>query len=243
MQEFSSVTASSYDAESLAPLLNEKAADGWSVVSIVAAGTNIVAYLQREADEAAAPADETPASDAVTTEAPAATDATTDESAADSPFVPAAAAAACRDRRCRRHARTGRGTGWLGQRPGRAGRTGRGRRGNLDRRPRRTGERARTGCRRTGRSRAGRSRTCSGRARSGRTGRGTGSRVGRARRLVRRPLRSVRAPLLGRRCMDRARVARRPAVHRPAGRLNIPTKREGTIPRRCMSTRHTADLA
>ena len=48
MQEFSSVTASSYDAESLAPLLNEKAADGWSVVSIVAAGTNIVAYLQRE---------------------------------------------------------------------------------------------------------------------------------------------------------------------------------------------------
>jgi hypothetical protein len=54
MQEFSSVTASSYDAESLAPLLNEKAADGWSVVSIVAAGTNIVAYLQRETDGAAA---------------------------------------------------------------------------------------------------------------------------------------------------------------------------------------------
>jgi|GEM_PF-230303 len=51
MQEFSSVTASSYDADSLAPLLNEKAADGWSVVSIVAAGTNIVAYLQREADD------------------------------------------------------------------------------------------------------------------------------------------------------------------------------------------------
>lgn len=57
MQEFSSVTASSYDAESLAPLLNEKAADGWSVVSIVAAGTNIVAYLQRETDGAAAPAE------------------------------------------------------------------------------------------------------------------------------------------------------------------------------------------
>ena len=54
MQEFSSVTASSYDAESLAPLLNEKAADGWSVVSIVAAGTNIVAYLQRETDGATA---------------------------------------------------------------------------------------------------------------------------------------------------------------------------------------------
>jgi hypothetical protein len=49
MQEFSSVTASSYDAESLAPLLNERAAEGWAVVSIVSAGTNIVAYLSREA--------------------------------------------------------------------------------------------------------------------------------------------------------------------------------------------------
>ena len=42
MQEFSSVTASSYDAEALAPLLTEKAAEGWAVISIVAAGTNIV---------------------------------------------------------------------------------------------------------------------------------------------------------------------------------------------------------
>jgi hypothetical protein len=93
MQEFSSVTASSYDAESLAPMLNDKAADGWSVVSIVAAGTNIVAYLQREAGEQSgtaplaaeevlvaesmqdAPADETPADEMSTDE---------------SPFVPAA---------------------------------------------------------------------------------------------------------------------------------------------------------
>jgi hypothetical protein len=52
MQEFSSVTASSYDADSLTPLLNERAADGWSVVSIVSAGTNIVAYLTRERDDA-----------------------------------------------------------------------------------------------------------------------------------------------------------------------------------------------
>ena len=51
MQEFSSVTASSYDAASLSPLLNEKAAEGWSIVSIVSAGTNIVAYLSRETDE------------------------------------------------------------------------------------------------------------------------------------------------------------------------------------------------
>ncbi len=51
MQEFSSVTASSYDADSLTPLLNEKAAEGWDVVSIVSAGTNIVAYLSRESGE------------------------------------------------------------------------------------------------------------------------------------------------------------------------------------------------
>lgn len=51
MQEFSSVTASSYDADSLTPLLNARAAEGWSVVSIVSAGTNIVAYLSRESGE------------------------------------------------------------------------------------------------------------------------------------------------------------------------------------------------
>jgi Protein of unknown function (DUF2510) len=51
MQEFSSVTASSYDADSLTPMLNDKAAEGWSVVSIVSAGTNIVAYLSRETGE------------------------------------------------------------------------------------------------------------------------------------------------------------------------------------------------
>jgi hypothetical protein len=89
MQEFSSVTASSYDAESLAPLLNEKAAEGWSVVSIVSAGTNIVAYLQREAAESVSdapsaaegaiveetpveetPADETPADETPVEELP-----------------------------------------------------------------------------------------------------------------------------------------------------------------------------
>ncbi|MEZ7960431.1 MAG: hypothetical protein QMC04_00760, partial [Ilumatobacter sp.] len=48
MQEFSSITASSYDAESLAPMLTAKSAEGWEIVSIVAAGTNIVAYLCRE---------------------------------------------------------------------------------------------------------------------------------------------------------------------------------------------------
>ena len=97
MQEFSSVTASSYDADSLAPLLNEKAADGWSVVSIVAAGTNIVAYLQREADDAPAaeqaPADVPADVDTPAEEAPAAVD----EPVADTPFVPVAAAVAAEE--------------------------------------------------------------------------------------------------------------------------------------------------
>ena len=52
MQEFSSVTASSYDAESLAPMLTEKASEGWSVVSIISAGTNVVAYLTRGGESA-----------------------------------------------------------------------------------------------------------------------------------------------------------------------------------------------
>jgi len=96
MQEFSSVTASSYDAESLAPLLNEKAADGWSVVSIVAAGTNIVAYLQRESDGSSPAAADEPASiETPVDEAPAVDEASAvDEPAADTPFVPVAAAAA-----------------------------------------------------------------------------------------------------------------------------------------------------
>ena len=97
MQEFSSVTASSYDADSLAPLLNEKAADGWSVVSIVAAGTNIVAYLQREADDAPAaeqaPADVPADVDTPAEEAPA----VADEPVADTPFVPVAAAVAAEE--------------------------------------------------------------------------------------------------------------------------------------------------
>ena len=117
MQEFSSVTASSYDADSLAPLLNEKAADGWSVVSIVAAGTNIVAYLQREADDHAVDATtpdetvdttldtvddvaasvptygDTPSDEAPADEAPVEEAVAPDASPVDEPFMPAAAVA------------------------------------------------------------------------------------------------------------------------------------------------------
>jgi hypothetical protein len=105
MQEFSSVTASSYDADALTPLLNGKAAEGWTVVSIVSAGTNIVAYLSRESDESAgavvvgdAFADDTIADVAVADaviDVPV-VEATPTETVAESaaPYVPAAAVAA-----------------------------------------------------------------------------------------------------------------------------------------------------
>ena len=62
MQEFTSISVSSYDAASLADKLSEKSAAGWDIVAIVPAGTNITAYLSREA--AAEPAEPAPAWDA-----------------------------------------------------------------------------------------------------------------------------------------------------------------------------------
>lgn len=55
MQEFSSVSASSYDPAALAAKLTEKSGEGWSVVSIVPTGGDVTAFLVRDAD-AAAPA-------------------------------------------------------------------------------------------------------------------------------------------------------------------------------------------
>jgi len=102
MQEFFSITASSYDAESLAPMLTEKSAEGWAVVSIVAAGTNIVAYLSRESADsgstpseagdvsvAASPVAEMPAA----AEAPNASVDTPTLPGDDTPYVPAVDAA------------------------------------------------------------------------------------------------------------------------------------------------------
>ncbi len=163
MQEFSSVTASSYDAESLAPLLNEKAADGWSVVSIVAAGTNIVAYLQREADDDAPAGDEAPAASRHRADAPSGgvTQSTvSDDSATRSRPRPrrscpvAAAPATAED-----DAGSGRRARRLGHRPRRADHRARAEPAtrDLDRRSRRTGpSRARSPsrCRGTRRRRA-----------------------------------------------------------------------------------------
>ena len=52
MLEFTSVSVSSYEAATLSDALNAHAADGWSVVQIVPAGTVIVAYLSRPASSA-----------------------------------------------------------------------------------------------------------------------------------------------------------------------------------------------
>jgi len=56
MQEFSAVSVSSYDAAALVAQLNEKSADGWSVVSIVQTGGDVTAFLSRDASASAAPA-------------------------------------------------------------------------------------------------------------------------------------------------------------------------------------------
>lgn len=43
------MSASSYDPAALVARLNEKSADGWSVVSIVSTGGDVTAFLSREA--------------------------------------------------------------------------------------------------------------------------------------------------------------------------------------------------
>lgn len=66
MLEFTSVSVSSYEASNLSDELQRLSGEGWTVVSIVNAGSDIVAYLSRHAsgapqEHAAAPAAEQPA--------------------------------------------------------------------------------------------------------------------------------------------------------------------------------------
>ena len=58
MQEFSSISVSSYEAGALTDQLNEQSRAGWSVVAIVPTGSTVTAYLARDAhdDEAHAAA-------------------------------------------------------------------------------------------------------------------------------------------------------------------------------------------
>lgn len=58
MYEFDSVSVSSFEAASLAATLTEKSADGWDVVTIIPAGSDVVAYLRRATTNGEAPAAE-----------------------------------------------------------------------------------------------------------------------------------------------------------------------------------------
>jgi Protein of unknown function (DUF2510) len=48
MQEFESISASSYDPSALAAKLTAKAAEGWSVVAIVPTGGDVTAFVSRD---------------------------------------------------------------------------------------------------------------------------------------------------------------------------------------------------
>ncbi|MFM2070037.1 MAG: hypothetical protein RLZZ623_300 [Actinomycetota bacterium] len=76
MQEFTTVSSSSFDPSALATKLTEKSADGWSVVNIVSTGGDVTAFLSRPAGSVTASAAAEPAvvaavvADAVVTPAP-----------------------------------------------------------------------------------------------------------------------------------------------------------------------------
>jgi Protein of unknown function (DUF2510) len=55
MQEFESISASSYDPSALATKLTAKSAEGWTVVAIVPTGGDVTAYVSRESGAAAEP--------------------------------------------------------------------------------------------------------------------------------------------------------------------------------------------
>jgi hypothetical protein len=51
MFEYASVSASAYDTTSLVAKINEQASSGWEVVTIVATGGDVTAFLKREATD------------------------------------------------------------------------------------------------------------------------------------------------------------------------------------------------
>lgn len=55
MKEFSSVSVYNSEHAKLADKLNGLSADGWTVVSIVSTGSEVVAYLSRDATNATSP--------------------------------------------------------------------------------------------------------------------------------------------------------------------------------------------
>ncbi len=89
MYEFDSVSVSTYEAASLAAKLSEKSADGWEVVAIVPAGSDITAYVKRATSDDDVVEGTTVAAAAE----PAATDATAVSEPAGWGTAPEAAAA------------------------------------------------------------------------------------------------------------------------------------------------------
>jgi Protein of unknown function (DUF2510) len=65
MQEFESISASSYDPSALATKLTAKAAEGWSVVAIVPTGGDVTAFVTRDKDGAKEETTETKAPEPV----------------------------------------------------------------------------------------------------------------------------------------------------------------------------------
>jgi hypothetical protein len=60
MQEFSSISVSTYNPDELTGQLNERVKDGWNVVAIVPTGSTVTAYLSRDAaGESTAPETDT----------------------------------------------------------------------------------------------------------------------------------------------------------------------------------------
>jgi hypothetical protein len=83
MQEFESISASSYDPSALATKLTAKAAEGWSVVAIVPTGGDVTAFVSREKGGAS----ESTTSEETNSESEAAPDTPDDETPA--PELPA----------------------------------------------------------------------------------------------------------------------------------------------------------
>ncbi|MCU1361841.1 MAG: hypothetical protein JWN99_3130 [Ilumatobacteraceae bacterium] len=67
MQEFTAISSSSYDPSALAAKLNDKSAEGWSVVSIVSTGGDVTAFLSRDSTGHAAAEPESSAAIATST--------------------------------------------------------------------------------------------------------------------------------------------------------------------------------
>jgi len=97
MYEFDAVSVSTYEAASLAAKLTEKSADGWEVVAVVAAGSDVTAYLKKQSSDVAstsrtADSSATAVAPVVATEAGATSTAGTTSEPAGWGSAPAAAA-------------------------------------------------------------------------------------------------------------------------------------------------------